>query len=207
MVLSGPAELATGAWAAAAMKAATRKGAAPAHHEPIFTIGHSTRPIDDFMALLEGHGVTRLVDVRTVPKSRHNPQFEGPALAAALVARGIAYEHAARLGGFRRARPDTRNAGWRNASFRGYADYMQTGEFVEALDAVLHEAESERVALMCAEAVPWRCHRSLIADALTVRGAPTFEITSATKSRLHKLIPFAKVEGKTLVYPAEPATG
>ena len=132
----------------------------------VLTVGHSTRPIDEFLALLVAHGVTQLVDVRTVPRSRHNPQFNGDALAASLEGAGIGYVHAPGLGGFRRAAPDSPNAGWRNLSFRGYADYMQSPEFAENLFGLIELARRDRVALMCAEAVPWRCHRSLIADAL-----------------------------------------
>lgn len=173
--------------------------------EPVFTIGHSTRPIDDFVALLRGHGVRCLLDVRTVPKSRHNPQFESRALAASLAEAGIAYEHVAALGGFRKPRPDSPNAGWRNTSFRGYADYMQTPEFARALDGVVERAQGERVALMCAESVPWRCHRSLVADALLARGVDSFEIASATSAKQHALPSFARLgDDGELTYPPEP---
>lgn len=168
---------------------------------PILTIGHSTRPIDDFIALLTAHGVRRLLDVRTVPRSRHNPQFNTDALPPVLEAAGIAYEHVKGLGGFRHARADSPNAGWRNLSFRGYADYMQTPEFAAELAALMERAQRERVALMCAEAVPWRCHRSLIADALLVQGVPSAEIVSATRLQAHGLTSFAHVEGGALSYP------
>jgi uncharacterized protein (DUF488 family) len=171
----------------------------------VLTVGHSTRPIDEFIALLAGHGVTRLVDVRTVPKSRHNPQFESEALAASLAAAGIGYTREAALGGFRKARPDSPNAGWRNLSFRGYADYMQTPEFADALERLMAQAVQERVAIMCAEAVPWRCHRSLVADALLVHGVGACEIASPTRLAPHRLTPFARVEGTTLTYPPEAA--
>jgi uncharacterized protein (DUF488 family) len=167
----------------------------------VLTVGHSTRPIDEFLALLVAHGVTQLVDVRTVPRSRHNPQFNGDALAASLEGAGIGYVHAPGLGGFRRAAPDSPNAGWRNLSFRGYADYMLTPEFNESLVGVLELLATDRVALMCAEAVQWRCHRSLIADALFVRGHVACEISSATRLQPHKLTPFARVEGDTVTYP------
>jgi len=168
----------------------------------IYTVGHSTRPADAFTTLLEAHGVTRLADVRTVPRSRHNPQFNGEALAASLAARGIGYVRFPGLGGFRRAAPDSPNAGWRNASFRGYADYMQTPAFAENLAKLLALAAEQTVAVMCAEAVPWRCHRSLIADALVVRGVRCEEIVSDTKTATHKLTPFARVDGDAITYPA-----
>src|SRR4051812_45626292 len=142
----------------------------------VLTIGHSTRPIEEFIGLLRAHGVSQLIDVRTVPRSRHNPQYGIETLPASLGAASIGYDHAAGLGGFRRPAPDSPNAGWRNLSFRGYADYMQSPEFAENLQALMELARTDRVALMCAEAVPWRCHRSLIADALVVHGVPTSEI-------------------------------
>lgn len=169
----------------------------------VFTVGHSTRSSEAFIALLKAHGVTSLADVRTVPRSRHNPQFNGDALAAALGANGIDYAHFPGLGGFRRPSADSPNAGWRNASFRGYADYMQTPAFAENLDALVTVAAQQPVAVMCAEAVPWRCHRSLIADALLVRGVRAEEIVSETKSQPHKLTSFARVDGVTLTYPPE----
>jgi uncharacterized protein (DUF488 family) len=167
----------------------------------IFTIGHSIRPLDDFIAALEAHGVTRLVDIRTIPRSRRNPQFSGEALAASLAAAGIAYESRKGLGGVRKPRPDSPNGGWRNAGFHGYADYMQTPDFAAELEAVIAEGAREPVALMCAEALPWRCHRNLVADALTVRGIPVTHIMDAQKSQPHKLTPFAAVEGTRLTYP------
>jgi len=169
----------------------------------VLTVGHSTRPIDEFIAMLVAHRVSQLVDVRTVPRSRHNPQFNGDALAASLAAAGIGYVHAPGLGGFRRAAPDSPNAGWRNLSFRGYADYMQSAEFAENLFALIELARRDRVALMCAEAVPWRCHRSLIADALVVHGVATCEIASASRLQAHRLTPFARVRGCELSYPPE----
>jgi uncharacterized protein (DUF488 family) len=167
----------------------------------VFTIGHSTRPLDEFIALLQGHSVDRLVDVRTIPRSRHNPQFNGDTLPVALLEHGIRYEHAPGLGGLRKTHEGSPNAGWRNLSFRGYADYMQTAEFAASLGHLLSMAGSERLALMCAEAVPWRCHRSLIADALLVHGVRVEEITSATHTRPHTLTPFARVSGTTITYP------
>ena len=168
----------------------------------VYTIGHSTRSADEFVALLKSHGVTLLADVRTVRRSRHNPQFNGDALAAALEAHGVRYVPFPGLGGFRKTTPDSPNAGWRNLSFRGYADYMQSPAFVEHLDALIALAAEAIVAIMCAEAVPWRCHRSLIADALLVRGFDVREIVSETKASPHKLTPFAKVDGTTIRYPA-----
>ena len=171
----------------------------------IFTIGHSTRPIADFIALLRQHGITCLLDIRTVPKSRHNPQFGQDQLAASLAAEGITYRYLAGLGGLRKPRKDSINTGWRNTSFRGYADYMQTDEFAENVATVIDLAATQPCALMCAEAVPWRCHRSLVADALLVRGVPVEDIIDGRQSRAHKLTPFAKLEGERLIYPPEDA--
>jgi len=168
----------------------------------IFTIGHSTRPIEMFVRLLKAHGVQRVVDVRAIPRSRHNPQFNRDQLSPALHRARIHYKHLAGLGGLRHARPDSGNTGWRNASFRGYADYMQTREFEDSLVRCIELAKKERVVLMCAEAVPWRCHRSLIADALLARGFSTSEITSAARTRPHVLTPWARVRGTQVRYPA-----
>ena len=167
----------------------------------VLTVGHSTRPLAEFIALLAGHSVNLLVDVRTVPRSRHNPQFNRDTLPPALEAAGIRYVHAAGLGGFRRAHPGSLNMGWRNASFRGFADYMQTPEFAQNLADLIERATHERVVLMCAEAVPWRCHRSLIADALVAHGVRAEEIISATRLEVHKLTPFAWVDGTVITYP------
>ena len=169
----------------------------------VLTIGHSTRPLADFIDLLKAHQVARLVDVRTVPRSRHNPQYNADTLPDALAAEGIAYDHAASLGGFRKTSGGSPNTGWRNASFRGYADYMQTPEFAEHLADIIRVARRERIALMCAEAVPWRCHRSLIADALLVRRVPVEEISSRSRRERHILTPFARVNGLAIVYPPE----
>jgi len=172
----------------------------------IFTVGHSTRPIHQFIDLLTAHGVQRLVDVRTIPQSRHNPQFGRDQLSSSLERAGIHYTHMPGLGGLRRPRKDSLNTGWRNASFRGYADYMQTPEFEETLERCIELANDERVALMCAEAVPWRCHRSLIADALLARGIDVREIASTTEARAHALTPWARVEGMKVTYPGLPLT-
>jgi uncharacterized protein (DUF488 family) len=171
----------------------------------VFTIGHSTRPLKDFIAMLKQHGIERLADVRTVPRSAHNPQFNREWLPAALGQSGIAYSHLPALGGLRHARKDSTNTGFRNASFRGYADYMQTESFEQALEALIDLARKERVAIMCAEALPWRCHRSLIADALTALGIEVEHIMNAEKAKPHSLTSFAKVEGKRVTYPGEQA--
>ena len=166
----------------------------------IWTVGHSTRPIGELLALLSGHAMVQLADVRTIPRSRHNPQFNQERLARSLQDAGVAYLHLPGLGGLRRPRPDSINVGWRNTGFRGYADYMQTPAFAESLAALLELARRQRTALMCAEAVPWRCHRSLIADALTARGLAVRHILSATTAALHTLTPWASVEGTSVTY-------
>ena len=172
---------------------------------PILTVGHSTRARQEFIDLLQANGVKQLIDVRTIPRSRHNPQFNRPVLSRALRRRGIGYRHMAGLGGLRHSRRDSINTGWRNKSFRGYADYMQTSKFQIALHKLIAHARQKRVALMCAEAVPWRCHRSLIADALLIRGFPVEEIQSATRRRPHSLTPWIHVEGTRITYPLAPA--
>lgn len=169
----------------------------------IFTIGHSTRPIEAFVELLQRHGIRQLIDIRTIPKSRRNPQFNGDALAASLRRARIRYTHLKNLGGLRHARADSVNLGWRNTSFRGYADYMQTPEFDAGLNRAIKLATARPAALMCAEAVPWRCHRSLVADALLARGIDVEDIVGAGKPRAHRMTPFARVRGTRIVYPAE----
>ncbi len=169
--------------------------------DTVYTIGHSTRPLPEFMALLARHRVTLLLDVRTVPRSRHNPQFNRESLPDALAAAGIGYAHKPGLGGLRHAVADSRNTGWRNPSFRGYADYMQTAAFAADVAQVAADAAHERCALMCAEAVPWRCHRSLIADALTVRGIRVEDIVGAQRTSVHRLTTFAQVDGLVVTYP------
>jgi len=181
----------------------------------LFTVGHSTRSIVEFIELLRVHGVQQVLDIRTIPRSRRNPQFNSDALAQALDAArpahqsplrrgvgGIRYAHLKELGGLRRPKRDSTNLGWRNASFRGYADYMQTEEFTAGLAHALRLAEERPSALMCAEAVPWKCHRSLVADALVVRGVRVLEIVSAATPREHVLTPFARVRGTRITYPA-----
>lgn len=167
----------------------------------VFTIGHSTLPIAEFIAVLRGYGIECLADIRTVPRSRHNPQFNTDALAHSLPAAGIECLPLPALGGLRHSRKDSPNGGWRNRSFRGYADYMQTADFAAAVAALAERSRTQRIALMCAEAVPWRCHRSLVADALLVRGVPVQEIFSASSCRPHQLTPFAKVDGTRVSYP------
>ena len=164
-------------------------------------MGHSTRALDEFVALLRAYGIRCLADIRTMPRSRHNPQFNGDTLHEALKEHGIEYIALSSLGGLRRARADSPNAGWRNASFRGYADYMQTPEFARGLEELLALGREKRTSIMCAEAVPWRCHRSLVADALGVRDVPVVDILSETDYRAHKLTPFAHVEGMAISYP------
>jgi uncharacterized protein (DUF488 family) len=172
----------------------------------IFTIGHSTHPIEKFLETLEAHGIEKLVDVRTIPKSRRNPQFGQEELAATLAQHGIRYVHLPGLGGLRHARKDSINTGWKNASFRGYADYMQTPAFAESVTELLGLSAAGPSAIMCAEAVPWRCHRSLIADALTARGIAVEHIMSATSRKPHTYTPFAQVEGESVTYPGLPLT-
>jgi len=176
----------------------------------ILTIGHSTHPIEEFIALLCAHDVVELIDVRTVPRSRHNPQFNRDRLPGSLAEAGIAYIHWPDLGGLRHPRKDSRNTGWRNSGFRGFADYMETPEFGAALGSLMTRAEQtvgqSRIAIMCAEAVPWRCHRSLIADALTARGIPVGHIINEHPPELHRLTPFARIEAGDVRYPAETET-
>jgi uncharacterized protein YeaO (DUF488 family) len=169
----------------------------------IFTIGHSTRSLGDFVDILRAHGVEHIIDIRTVPRSRHNPQFNRDTLAIALRTEGIGYTHLKELGGLRRARPDSANQGWRSASFRGFADYMQTPEFEEGLERALRLSSRKRTALMCAEAVPWRCHRSLVADALVARQVPLEHILSISRTQPHSLTPFARVRDGQITYPPE----
>lgn len=167
----------------------------------ICTIGHSTRPIEEFIHILKAHGIALLVDIRTIPRSRRNPQFNRETLPASLEAAGIEYRHLPGLGGLRRAKPDSINTAWRNASFRGYADYMQTEEFRENLQKLMDLGAGKPTAIMCAEAVPWRCHRSLVADALVARGIPVTEILSETKAQPRSMTPFARVKNQQVIYP------
>jgi uncharacterized protein (DUF488 family) len=169
--------------------------------DSVLTIGHSTRPIDEFIRILHFHHVARLVDVRTVPRSKRNPQYNLETLSGVLREAGMQHGHMPGLGGLRKPREDSVNLGWRNDSFRGYADYMQEPQFKANLDQLIEMAQRERLAIMCAEAVHWRCHRSLIADALLVRGIPVEHIQNETRKQPHRLTPFAVVEGGRITYP------
>ena len=170
--------------------------------QTLYTVGHSTRTTRELLELLRAHGVEQVVDVRTIPRSRHNPQFNRPALSRALHAGKLGYRHLKALGGLRHARADSISLGWRNASFRGYADYMQTEEFAAGKARLERIARGRPTAIMCAEALPWRCHRSLIADALTVAGWRVLHIQSRRTARPHRRTPFLRVSGGTLRYPA-----
>ncbi|MCC6542977.1 MAG: DUF488 domain-containing protein [Nitrospirae bacterium] len=167
----------------------------------IFTIGHSTHPIGEFVELLQAHGIKEIIDVRSIPKSRHNPQFNSETLKESLQRAHIRYKHVQKLGGLRHSTKDSLNLGWRNASFRGFADYMATPEFSEGLEALIKTASLRETTIMCAEAVPWRCHRSLIADALTKRGWTVKDIMSRTSATKHRLTPFLKVKKGQIIYP------
>jgi uncharacterized protein (DUF488 family) len=167
----------------------------------IYTIGHSTRPADEFIRILRTYAIRLLADIRTVPRSRRNSQYDQTELKRVLDGHKIAYRHLAGLGGLRHARKDSLNTAWKNASFRGYADYMQTQQFAAALDSLLEMAKEQTTAIMCAEAVPWRCHRSLVGDALVIRGIDVQDIFSENIVRPHQLTPFARVEGLEITYP------
>jgi uncharacterized protein (DUF488 family) len=171
--------------------------------DTVFTIGHSTRPLDEFVGMLAAHDVSTLVDVRTIAKSRHNPQYAQDALAESLPAAGIRYLRLEELGGLRHTTKDSVNGAWRNASFRGYADYMQTPQFAAGIDRLLRVARENPTAIMCAEAVPWRCHRSLIGDALLVRDVRVLDIMSANSAKPHSMTKFARVDGTSITYPPE----
>ena len=167
----------------------------------IWTIGHSTRSNEDFLALLSAHKIAQLVDVRRFPGSRRYPHFHSDALAHSLTEAGLIYRHEPNLGGRRAARPDSPNMGWKNASFRGYADYMHTEEFQEALETLIADATPSRTVIMCAEAVPWRCHRSLIADRLLTNGWDVWHIMGPSQVQQHRLTSFAVRQGDRLLYP------
>ena len=188
------------------MKSSRKKKPSPAR-PPVLTIGHSTRTIQEFIQLLQAHGVVCVVDVRTVPRSRHNPQFNRDTLPDLLKPAGIGYRHMVKLGGFRHTQPDSPNMGWNNTSFRGFADYMQTPEFAQGLTALIKLSGQKRSAIMCAEAVPWRCHRSLIADALLIRGIQVEDIMGLGPCSLHSLTSFAKVKGTHIIYPVVKSAG
>ncbi|MFA5039107.1 MAG: DUF488 domain-containing protein [Candidatus Omnitrophota bacterium] len=173
----------------------------------LYTIGHGTRPLEEFGKVLQAHGIQRLVDIRTIPRSRHNPQFNKDSFPKELKKLKISYRHMPELGGLRKAKKDSVNLAWKNASFRGFADYMQTEDFERGLAELTELAEKETIAIMCAESVPWRCHRSLISDALSARGLAVEHIYSGTSSKKHKMTPWARVEGKQVTYPAEKKDG
>lgn len=175
----------------------------PKRVRTLFTIGHSTRTLEELVSILLAHGVSMLVDVRTVPRSRHVPQFNEDTLGRDLASRGIDYVHLSALGGLRKTRADSVNQGWRNASFRGYADYMQTPAFRKGLDELIRIAKARPTAIMCAEVLPWRCHRSLIGDAMLVRGWQVLDLMGAGAPRPHQLTDFAKVRGTQITYPAK----
>jgi uncharacterized protein (DUF488 family) len=175
-----------------------RSGDLPAE---VLTVGHSNRQLPEFLNLLSAYDVNLVIDVRKMPGSRKHPQFDQDTLAQALNESGIGYTHLSNLGGLRRRRPDSPNAGWKNASFQGYADYMLTAEFTQGLQELFEQAQGKRAALMCAEAVPWRCHRSLIADALVVRGISVEHILSASRTQSHILRDWAHVDGTRITYP------
>lgn len=171
--------------------------------EPIFTIGHGTKTFEEFVAILKEEEIRCVVDVRSIPRSRHNPQFNKDSFPGALEPYAIEYLHMSGLGGLRHSRRDSINTGWRNLSFRGFADYMATEEFAESLDKVVALSGARRIVLMCAETLPWRCHRSLIADALAVRGTSVWHLFKAGKREQHRLTPWARIDGKQLLYPAQ----
>jgi uncharacterized protein (DUF488 family) len=167
----------------------------------IFTVGHSTHPIEEFLELLAAHGIEQLMDVRTIPKSRRNPQYNTDALAESLQQAHIRYRHMPGLGGLRHPRKDSINSAWQNDSFRGYADYMQTPPFEASLSELIDASKLHRTVIMCAEAVPWRCHRSLIADALLARGIEVADILSTKPAKPHALTSFARIDGEKVTYP------
>jgi uncharacterized protein (DUF488 family) len=169
----------------------------------ILTAGHSTRSLEELRGLLQAHGVELLVDIRTIPRSRRNPQFNLESLPSDLQAVGIDYIHMAGLGGLRRPRPDSINRAWENASFRGYADYMQTPEFEENINVLLRTTAGRQACIMCAEAVPWRCHRSLVADYLAARGVAVEHIMSATRRQPHRVTRFCVIANGRVTYPGE----
>lgn len=169
----------------------------------VYTIGHSTHPAAEFIRILQSFGIDLLADIRTIPRSRHNPQYDQTELQKLLSAAHVEYVHLTELGGLRHAKKDSVNIAWKNQSFRGYADYMQTPEFSGAVENLISLATKQRAAIMCSEAVPWRCHRSLVGDALLVRGVQVEDIMAESVSKPHKLTPWANVQGEQITYPAE----
>jgi len=174
-------------------------------NEMIYTIGHSTHPIDEFIRMLNAFEIEKVVDVRTIPKSRHNPQFNEEELREQLLKHAIEYVRLEGLGGLRHTTKTSINTAWKNSSFRGYADYMQTPEFSKAVNELINLEKEKRIAIMCAEAVPWRCHRSLIGDALLIRNIKVEDIFNETTSKPHLLTAWAKVDGNKITYPGPPA--
>ena len=167
----------------------------------LHTIGHSTRSSDEFLSILKAFGIELVADIRTVPRSRRNPQYDQDSLKHLLEEHRLGYVHLPALGGLRRPKKDSSNLGWMNESFRGYADYMQTAEFAAAIDDLIARAAASSTVIMCAEAVPWRCHRSLVGDALLVRGIQVEDIMSQKSGKPHMLTPWARVEGLHVTYP------
>ena len=166
----------------------------------IYTIGHSTHSAENFVRLLTTHEVRQLADIRTIPKSRRHPQFVREALEAFLARHDITYRHFPELGGLRKPAADSINTGWINASFRGYADYMQSKAFAQAVEELLRFARGP-TAVMCAEAKWWQCHRRLLADALLVRGVPVRHIVSGGAPKPHEISEFARAAGDKVIYP------
>ncbi len=167
----------------------------------LWTIGHSTRSAEEMIQLLHANGIRVLIDVRTIPRSRHNPQFNKETFMKSLRQAGLQYAHEPELGGLRKSRADSINLGWKNASFRGFADYMRTDEFWRAVEELMAYGKKKPTAIMCAEAVPWRCHRSLIADALVSRGWTVRHILSTAEAQPHQLTSFVKIQNGVLTYP------
>jgi len=172
----------------------------------IYTIGHSTRTLEDFVKILQTYKIRELLDIRSIPRSRYTPQFNEENLARELPKVGIVYRHLEKLGGLRKTVKDSLNGAWKNESFRGFADYMQTENFTRGMEELVKIAKQKTVAIMCAEAVPWRCHRSMVGDALLVRGFLVKDIFSLSVAREEKLTEFAKVRGKKITYPLENLT-
>lgn len=173
------------------------------HQITIFTIGHSTQTIDEFITVLKAYAIQELIDIRTIPKSRHNPQFNADALKTVLHNHHIGYRHMKALGGLRHTHKDSVNTAWHNASFRGFADYMQTDEFADGIQKLIEIAQHKITVIMCAEAVPWRCHRSLIGDALLARGIKVQDIYNQTSIKPHTLTPWAVIDGTNITYPKD----
>ena len=172
---------------------------------PIYTIGHSTHSAAEFISILKAYAIEIVVDIRTIPKSRHNPQFAAEELQRNLLTHGIDYRRLEGLGGLRRTSAASQNKAWKNLSFRGYADHMQSPEFAQSLDELVKISAKQQTVVMCAEAVPWRCHRSLVGDALLIRNIPVIDIMTEKSSNPHLLTPFAHIDRDTITYPVEPA--